>query len=118
MKNYLFFALLMAFAMLNACQKETVSTDLTSSLTGDVADRGGDSLHCDSLGHHHGHHGPQDSLGHHHHGPLDSLHLDSLGHHHHPLDSLGGHPVDSSGHPGGPHGGGPHGGGHGHHGGN
>ena len=105
MKNYLFFALLLAFAMLNACQKETVSADLNSALTGDVTDRGGDSLHCDSLGHHH------------HHGPQDSLHLDSLGHHHHPLDSLGGHPVDSSGHPGGPHGGGPHGGGHGHHGG-
>lgn len=101
MKQFLLFALMVTLTMVYACRKDSyMPADMAASIDG-VSDRG-DSLghHCDSL--------HLDTLGHH--------HPDSLGHHH--PDSLDHPPFDSIGHHGGHHGGN-HGGGHGnHHGGN
>lgn len=125
MKNFLLFAALVSFVLVYSCQKDSLTDAYTSSssIAGlrDSLHHPCDSLHQDSLGHHH-HHFPHDSIG----NPLDSLHThhwpDSTwtgGGHHPEPDSTGnggGHPEPDSTGNGGPHGpGGGHGGHHGGH---
>jgi len=132
MKKLLLFSTLLVLAFVYSCQKDASALSTLTSDETAVTDRGGhhhgplmpgDSLHLDSLCHHH----PLDSLGHPNWDSLFHHHWDSLGHpnwdslFHHHIDTLDHPHPDSTNVPGGPHGPhGPHGGNHGgggHHGG-
>jgi len=81
MKNFLLFSLLVILGLAYACQKDAAILSDDTDMSGSFATSRGDSLHVDSLHHHH-----HDSL------PHPPHHLDSL---HHPIDSLGHHYLDS-----------------------